>query len=99
VSIAPEERAEIEAESPLIAKPVEDISEDRSWLSHRLLNFRTIFSFLLAFGIIIFIFTKLDINIADTWKTMLTANPLFLVMGSLSIILLSGCAGRGGSNC
>jgi len=30
---------------------------------------------------IIFIFTKLDINIADTWKTMLTANPLFLVMG------------------
>ncbi len=81
VSIPDAERAEIEAESPIMAGPVEDISEDRSWLSHRLLNVRTIFSFLLAFGIIVFIFTRLDINIADTWGTMLTANPLFLVTG------------------
>ena len=54
--VVPDERAQIEAESPLIAERVEDIAEDRSWLSHKLLNVRTIFSFVLAFGIIVFIF-------------------------------------------
>src|SRR5262245_11045135 len=53
VAIAPDERAEIEAEAPVIAERVEDISEDRSWLSHKLLNVRTIFSFVLAFAIIV----------------------------------------------
>jgi uncharacterized protein (TIRG00374 family) len=81
VVIAPDERAEIEAESPTIARPVEDISEDRSWLSHKLLNVRTILSFALALGIIIFIFAKLDINLAETWGTMLSANPLFMAAG------------------
>ncbi|HYP40005.1 MAG TPA: lysylphosphatidylglycerol synthase transmembrane domain-containing protein [Chloroflexia bacterium] len=79
--IPPEERALIESEAPTMAKPVEDIAEDRSWLSHKLLNPRTIVSFVLAIGIIIFIFTRLDINPAETWSTMLTADPLFLVTG------------------
>ncbi|HYO49001.1 MAG TPA: lysylphosphatidylglycerol synthase transmembrane domain-containing protein, partial [Chloroflexia bacterium] len=79
--IPPEERALIETEAPIMAKPVEDIAEDRSWLSHKLLNPRTIVSFLLAIGIIIFIFTRLDINPAETWSTMLTADPLFLLTG------------------
>ena len=81
VLIPPDERALIDAEAPTIAKPVEDIAEDRSWLSHRLLNVRTIVSFVFAFLLIIFIFKNLNINIADTWKTMRTANPLFLVGG------------------
>ena len=81
VVIPLEERAVIEAEAPEIAKPVEDIAEDRSWLSHRLLNFRTFFSFALALAIIVFIFTRLDIDPLQTWGTMLTANPLFLVTG------------------
>jgi uncharacterized protein (TIRG00374 family) len=75
------ERAEIEAEAPAIARPVEDIAEDRSWLSHKLLNPRTIVSFALALGIILFIFTRLNIKWDETWKTMLQANPLFLVTG------------------
>jgi uncharacterized protein (TIRG00374 family) len=79
--IPPEERVEIEAEAPILAKPVEDIAEDRSWLSHKLLNVRTIVSFVLAIGIIVFIFTKLEIDPLETWKTMLTANPLLLVTG------------------
>ena len=45
VAIPEEERAEIEAEALTIARPVEDIAEDRAWLSHKLLNVRTIFSF------------------------------------------------------
>lgn len=79
--IPPAERAEIEIEAPTLAKPVEDIAEDRSWLSHKLLNVRTILSFALAIGIIVFIFTRLDIDPAQTWSTMLNANPLFLATG------------------
>jgi uncharacterized protein (TIRG00374 family) len=71
----------MEAEAPVLSRPVEDIAEDRNWLSHKLLNFRTIISFVLALGILIFIFTRLDINPADTWATMLTANPLMLLLG------------------
>lgn len=65
----------------MMAGPVEDISEDRAWLSHKLLNPRTIVSFLLAIGILIFIFTRLEIDPAATWNTILTANPLFLLTG------------------
>src|SRR5438477_8448733 len=71
VIIPPDERAEIEAEDPAIAGRVEDISEDRAWLSHKLLNIRTILSFALALGIIVFIFTKLDIDPLKTWQTMI----------------------------
>lgn len=80
--IAPEERAEIEAE-PILAKPVEDIAEDRAWLSHKLLNPRTIVSFVLAIGIVIFIFTRLNIDPVQTWSTMITADPWFLLTGFL----------------
>lgn len=81
--IPPEERAVIEAEAPMLAGPVEDIAEDRAWLSHKLLNVRTLISFVLAIGIIAFLFTRLDINVAETWKTMLTADPLFFATGFL----------------
>ncbi|HEX8597505.1 MAG TPA: lysylphosphatidylglycerol synthase transmembrane domain-containing protein [Chloroflexia bacterium] len=83
VDIPPDERAQIEAESPTMAGSVEDISEDRSWLSHKLLNVRTLFSFALAIGLIVFLFTRLNINVAQTWTTILTADPLFLVTGFL----------------
>lgn len=81
VPIPPDERAEIEAEAITIARPVEDIAEDKAWLSHRLLNLRTIISFVLAIGIIIFIFTKLNIDPVKTWNTMLRADPLFFLTG------------------
>ena len=66
-----------------MARPVEDIAEDRSWLSHKLLNVRTLFSFALAIGIIIFIFTRLDIDPVQTWRTMVTADPVFFLTGFL----------------
>ena len=65
----------------MLAGPVEDIAEDRSWLSHKLLNPRTILSFLLAIGVVAFIFTRLNIDPLTTWQTMKTANPLFLLTG------------------
>jgi uncharacterized membrane protein YbhN (UPF0104 family) len=79
--VPPEERALIEAEAPILAGPVEDIAEDRSWLSHRLLNVRTLISFALAVGIIIFLFTRLDIDPQATWNTMLGANPWLFTTG------------------
>ena len=81
--ISDAEKALLEAEAPVLAKPVEDIAEDRNWLSHKLLNVRTIISFALAIVILVFIFTRLDINPADTWSTMLTANPFMLLLGFL----------------
>jgi uncharacterized protein (TIRG00374 family) len=81
VSIPLDERAEIEAEAPDIARPVEEMADDRLWLSHKLLNVRTLLSFVLALGIIAFIFTRLDINVLDTWRTMISADPLFLATG------------------
>jgi uncharacterized protein (TIRG00374 family) len=65
----------------MLARPVEDIAEDRAWLSHKLLNARTIISFALAIGLLIFIFTRLEIDPAKTWNTILTANPLYVVTG------------------
>jgi hypothetical protein len=76
-----EEREAIEAEAPMLAGPVEDIAEDRSWLSHKLRDPRTIISFILAIGIIVFIFTRLEIDPLQTWQTMITANPLYLLAG------------------
>ena len=81
--ISDAEKAQLEAEAPVLSKPVEDIAEDRNWLSHKLLNVRTIISFALAIVILVFIFTRLDINPADTWSTMLTANPFMLLLGFL----------------
>jgi uncharacterized protein (TIRG00374 family) len=77
--IPTDERAAIEAQAPDIAEDVEEIAEDRDWLSHKLLNVRTIVSFALAIGILVFIFTRLDIDPAATWDTMRTANPLLLL--------------------
>lgn len=79
--IPPDERAVIEAEAPMMAKPVEDISEDRNWLSHKLLNARTLVSFALAIGIIIFLITRLNIDVQKTWATILTMNPLLFLAG------------------
>ncbi|MGA7733516.1 MAG: lysylphosphatidylglycerol synthase transmembrane domain-containing protein [Chloroflexia bacterium] len=79
--IPPEEKALIEAEAPMLAGPVEDIAEDRAWLSHKLLNFRTLISFVLAIGIIIFLFTRLDINPAETWAIISKMNPWLFLAG------------------
>ena len=65
----------------MLAARVEDIAEDRAWLSHKLLNARTIISFALALGILIFIFTRLDIDPVTTWNTITTANPWYLITG------------------
>ena len=74
----------------MLARPVEDISEDRAWLSHKLLNPRTIFSFPLAIGLLIFIFTSLEIDPVKTLDTMLTANPFFVVTAFVVYYSASG---------
>jgi glycosyltransferase 2 family protein len=79
--IPPDERATIEAEAPMMAEPVEEVAEDRKWLSHKLLNARTLISFALAIGLIIFLFTRINVDPARIWATMLTASPLLLLAG------------------
>ncbi|MCC6935603.1 MAG: flippase-like domain-containing protein [Thermomicrobiales bacterium] len=50
-------------------------------IGERLRSPQTIISFLIAFALIYFIFTQLNINIDDVWLQIRTANPLYLFLG------------------
>src|SRR5690349_17942239 len=52
----------------------EEITDDQSWLAHRLRDPRTIFSFLLAIALLVFIFTRFDVHPAEIWGVVQHAN-------------------------
>jgi uncharacterized protein (TIRG00374 family) len=71
------------------AEPPAQAEVERSGFSlgKSLRNPRTLISFALAAGIILFVFRGLDINIAATWTYMRGANPLLLLLGLLIFYL------------
>jgi len=71
----PEDVAEAEAEAPEMAGAVEQIAQDSFWLLHRLRDPRTLLSFVLAIALLIFIFTRFDLDPAEVWQTIRQANP------------------------
>src|SRR4051794_24936429 len=77
----PEDVAEAEAEAPEMAGTVEQIAEDRFWLVHRLRDPRTLLSFGLAIALLVFIFTRFDLDPAEVWQTIRQANPAYLLLG------------------
>lgn len=52
----------------------EEITDDQSWLAHRLRDPRTIFSFLLALALLVFIFTRFDVKPGEIWGVIQHAN-------------------------
>ncbi|MCO5175610.1 MAG: flippase-like domain-containing protein [Thermomicrobiales bacterium] len=50
-------------------------------IGERLRSPQTIISFIIAFALIYFIFTQLNINIADVWSQIRNANPFYLFLG------------------
>ena len=59
------------------------ITDDDSWLKQNLRNPRTILSFVLALAILIFIFTRLNVPLAEIWDNIKHANLGFLALGFL----------------
>lgn len=55
-------------------------SERSMSLGNRMRSPRTIFSFVVAFAIIAFVFWRLDINFADVWLQLRNADPLYLAI-------------------
>ena len=64
---------------PLHEVPEPD--ERQMSLGRRLRSPQTIISFLVAFGIVYFVFTQLDINIGDVWKQIRSASLPWLLAG------------------
>jgi glycosyltransferase 2 family protein len=58
----------------------EQVREEIS-LGKRLRSPKTIISFLIAFGIVFFVMTRLDINLETVWTNMRQANPWWLALG------------------
>jgi uncharacterized protein (TIRG00374 family) len=52
----------------------EEITDDQSWLTQKLRDPRTIFSFLLAIALLVFIFTRFDVHPAEIWGVVQHAN-------------------------
>lgn len=50
-------------------------------LGQRLRSPQTIISFLVAFGLIVFIFRNLDLNLGEIWTNIRGSNPVFLLLG------------------
>lgn len=77
----PEDLRDAEEEAPVLAGTIEQIVEDRSWLEHRLRDPRTLLSFALALALIVFIFTRFNLDPAQVWKTMRQANLGYFALG------------------
>jgi uncharacterized protein (TIRG00374 family) len=61
----------------------EEITDDQSWLAHRLRDPRTIFSFLLAIALLVFIFTRFDVHPAEIWGVIQHANLAIFALAFL----------------
>ncbi len=58
----------------------EEITDDQSWLMQKLRDPRTIFSFLLAIALLLFIFTRFDVNPSQIWGVIQHANLAFFAL-------------------
>lgn len=61
---------------------VEEIS-----LRRRFLNVRTLFSFVVAFGLLFLVFESLNVDFSSTWATIRSCSPLFYALAFLSYYL------------
>lgn len=56
-------------------------------LRRRFFNYRTIISFIVAFGILVLVFNRLDVDFSATWAMITGCNPLFYVLAFFSYYL------------
>lgn len=61
--------------NPTGEEKVEEIS-----LARRFLNYRTLISFVVAIGLVVLLFERLDVNLGATWSMITSCNPLFYAL-------------------
>jgi hypothetical protein len=60
---------------------------EKNFLRKRFFNYRTLISLVLAIGLIVVIFTQLNVNFADTWDKIKGCNPWYYVLGFICYYL------------
>ena len=81
--VAAIEVASLATNVPARLREAAAITDDESWLAQNLRNPRTILSFLLAIAILAFLFTRLNVPLADIWATVKQANVWLFALGFL----------------
>ena len=69
------------------ATPSEEERAEKVSLRRRFFNYRTLISFIVAFGILVLVFERLDVDFSATWAMITGCNPLFYVLAFLSYYL------------
>jgi len=60
---------------------------EKNFLRKRFFNVRTLISLVLAIGLIVVIFTQLNVNFADMWDKIKDCNPWYFVLGFICYYL------------
>ena len=63
-------------------KNEEKVEEISLW--RRFLNYRTLISFVIAVGLLVLVFERLDVNFGATWAMITNCNPVFYALAFLS---------------
>ena len=69
-----------EEHKPNIAPGNGGLGEEKNFLRKRFFNFRTLISLILAIGLIVVIFTQLNVDFADMWGKIKDCNPLYFAL-------------------
>ncbi|MBE0415260.1 MAG: flippase-like domain-containing protein [Dehalococcoidia bacterium] len=62
-------------------------SQEEVSLRRRFFNYRTLISFVIAFGILFLVFERLDVDFSATWAMITSCNPLFYALAFFSYYL------------
>jgi uncharacterized protein (TIRG00374 family) len=63
------------------------LGEEKNFLRRRFFNFRTLISLILAIGLIVVVFTQLNIDFSETWNKIKGCNPWYFALGFVSYYL------------
>jgi len=69
------------------ATPSEGEKVEKVSLRRRFFNYRTLISFIVAFGILVLVFERLNVDFSATWAMITGCNPLFYALAFVSYYL------------
>ena len=77
-----------EEQQPNIVVPENgDLGEEKNFLRKRFFNVRTLISLVLAVGLIVVIFTQLNVNFSQTWDHIKDCNPWYFALAFICYYL------------
>ena len=69
------------------SRPEEEEREEEISLGRRFFDYRTLISFVVAFGLLFLVFERLDVDFYQTWALITGCNPLFYALAFVSYYL------------